>query len=115
MYQNVPVIIDNGSEMCKAGLSGDDKPKTFFPTVVGRPKKQLTTAGINYKEVYVGHEVSNEVRQIRNIMALEYPIEHGIVNNWEDMSTIWHHCFYNELQVTPEEHPCMLTEGNISN
>jgi len=32
------VVIDSGSGMTKAGFSGDDAPKTAFPTVVGKPK-----------------------------------------------------------------------------
>ena len=39
------------------------------------------------------------------------PSEHGIVNNWEDMETIWHHTFYNELRAAPEDHPILLTEA----
>lgn len=32
------VIIDNGSEQCKAGIAGDDGPTCLFPAVVGRLK-----------------------------------------------------------------------------
>jgi actin len=32
------VVIDNGSAMIKAGISGEDSPRAVFPTIVGRPK-----------------------------------------------------------------------------
>jgi len=35
---NPAVIIDNGSGMIKAGIAGDDAPRTYFPSIVGRPK-----------------------------------------------------------------------------
>ncbi|XP_066302298.1 actin, non-muscle 6.2-like isoform X2 [Branchiostoma lanceolatum] len=46
-----------------------------------------------------------------HIAGLKYPIEHGIVTNWDDMEKIWHHTFYNELLVAPDEHPVLLTEA----
>jgi actin len=41
--------------------------------------------------------------QSRGILNLEYPIAAGIVESWEYMEKIWHHTFYNELRVAPEE------------
>lgn len=43
---------------------------------------------------------------------MSYPIETGIVSSWEDMEKVWHHCFYNELRVQPEEcNGVLLTEA----
>ncbi|GJP53631.1 hypothetical protein CLOM_g12785, partial [Closterium sp. NIES-68] len=43
-------------------------------------------------------------------LSLKYPIERGIVTNSNDMESVWHHTFYDELRVNPEERPVLLTE-----
>ena len=42
---------------------------------------------------------------------LQHPIEHGIITNWDGIVTLWHHTFYNELRVAPEEDPLLVTEA----
>jgi len=104
------LVVDNGSGMVKAGMAGDDAPRSVFPSIVGRPKVKPTMVGADNKEVYVGDEAQVK----RGVLKLAYPIEHGIVTSWDDMEKIWHHTYYNELRVAPEEHSVMLTEAPLN-
>ena len=36
------LVVDNGSGMCKAGFAGDHAPRVVFPSIVGRPRHQVS-------------------------------------------------------------------------
>ncbi|TMW91734.1 hypothetical protein EJD97_013958, partial [Solanum chilense] len=72
--------------LSKSGFAGDDAPKTIFESVVGVPRHSSI------------------------ILHMKYPIKHGMVKNWDHMEKIYHHIFYNELCVAPEEHFILLME-----
>lgn len=102
-----PVVLDNGSGVCKVGIAGEDAPRAVFPSIVGYPR--LTQVmGLGGKECFVGDEAMAK----KGILEISYPIEHGIVTNWDDMEKIWSHAFYTELRIDPSEQPIMLTEAS---
>ena len=50
------VIFDNGSGLCKAGLSGEIGPRHVVSSVVGHPKFKMPSTGANQKKYFVGEE-----------------------------------------------------------
>lgn len=105
-----PIVIDNGSGVCKAGFAGDDKPRSAFPSVVGRPRHTNVMTGLDVKDAYIGDAAQNK----RGILSLRYPIEHGIIVHWDDMEKIWGHMYYNDLRAVPEDHPLLMTEAPLN-
>ena len=107
MEDGIPtkLVIDNGSELIKSGFAIDDSPLAVFPSIVGRIRHQGIMVGMITRK-YFGDEAHNK----RGILSLCYPIEHGIVTNWDDMERIWHYTFHNELRVYPEECIVLQTE-----
>jgi actin-related protein len=100
------VVIDNGSGMMKAGYAGEEAPAVYFQSVIGRPKYG-SMVGSEHKESYVGKDAISK----RGVLSLSYPVANGIVDNWEDMTKIWEHTYYNELRCEPTERPVHLTEA----
>jgi len=104
------IVCDNGSGMVKCGFAGDDAPRAVFPSIVGRPRHPGIMVGMDQKDVYIGDEAESK----RGVLTLKYPLEHGIVTNWDDMEKIWHHTFYSELRTNPAEFPIMLSEAPMN-
>jgi actin, other eukaryote len=104
--EQTAVVIDNGSGMMKAGYAAEDAPQVYFSSVVGRPKYGVMV-GSEVKESYIGKDAIAK----RGVLNLTYPVANGIVENWDDMTKIWEHTFYNELRCEPTERPAHLTEA----
>ena len=97
---NVSIVLDNGSGTIRAGFAGDDVPKCHFPSFVGRPKHLRVLAGALEGEVFIGQKAATE---LRGLLKIKYPLEHGIVTDWEDMEKIWAYVYDEGLKTLSEE------------
>merc|ERR1719336_1313363 len=66
--------------------------------------------GSETKDFFMGEEAISK----KGVLALSYPIEHGVVNNWSDMEKVWHHTFFDALRVNPEDHAIVVTEAPMN-
>ncbi|KAM9976676.1 hypothetical protein ACTFIR_010520 [Dictyostelium discoideum] len=103
------LVIDNGSGMVKAGFAGEDAPRCVFPSIIGYPMFNSVMHGMG-KDKYIGDEAQAK----RGILNIKYPIEHGIITNWNDMEALWEYTFTNELRVDASKHPVLLTEPPLN-
>lgn len=103
------IVIDNGTGMIKAGFAGEEAPKSCFPNLIGHPKYGAIH-GANDKSIFIGEDALEK----KGILTLSYPLEHGIVSDWENMHRVWRHTYDHELGVEPEDHPVLLTEAPMN-
>ncbi|XP_069112208.1 actin-6-like [Argopecten irradians] len=99
----VTLVVDNGSYSCKSGFANENSPRAFTPPIVGRPHDELK--GDLKKEYIIG----DEVRKTKELLSVRYPIEFGVISNWDEMEKLWRYIFYDQLQTSPEDHPVLLT------
>eukprot|EP01084_Bolivina_argentea_P116448 206910_1 len=103
------IVIDNGTGMMKAGISGENAPSTIFPTLIGHLKQSPLYHGMPKKD-YIGKEIQSKLAAL----SLMHPIEYGKIKRWTDMECIYSHIFENELKISPEEYGILITEPALT-
>ncbi|XP_053436878.1 actin-related protein T1-like [Nycticebus coucang] len=104
------VIFDNGSGLCKVGISGENGPRHIISSVVGHPKANIPSERANEKKYFVGQEGLCRYETL----SLHYPIERGLVTGWDDMEKLWEHLFECNLRVKPCDQPVFMTEPSMN-
>jgi actin-related protein len=62
-------------------------------------------------ETYMGKSLEGSKR---GLYKIKHPINHGIINNWDDMESLWKYAFNEVLKISPSECPVLLTEPNMN-
>ncbi len=103
------IVCDNGTGFVKVGYAGQNFPTSIFPSMVGRPilrAEEAVSDAMDLKDIMCGDEAA----AVRHSLDVQYPLENGIVKNWEDMEHLWNYTFYEKLQINPAENKILLTE-----
>jgi len=103
---------DNGTGFVKCGFAGANFPTSIFPSMVGRPilRSEEKIDNVQLKDVMVG----DEAQKLRNMLQISYPLENGIIRNWEEIQYVWDYTFFDKLKVNPKECKIMLTEAPMN-
>lgn len=106
------VVCDNGTGFVKCGFAGSNFPHSIFPSMIGRPvlRAEEKIENVQLKDIMVGDEAA----KLRSMLQISYPLDNGIVRNWEDMGYVWDYTFFEKLKVNPRESKIMLTEAPMN-
>ncbi|GAB9473851.1 hypothetical protein Gpo141_00010997 [Globisporangium polare] len=111
---NKIVVCDNGTGFVKVGFAAENFPKCIFPSLVGRPilrAEEAVQKDILLKDIMFGDEAA----AVRSNLEISYPVENGIVKNWDDMEKLWDYTFKERLGIDPAAgHRILLTEPPLN-
>lgn len=106
------VVIDNGTGYTKMGYAGNCEPSFIVPTVIGTRDGNAQRASgrpagsIDDLDFLIGDDALAGAGSYN----INYPVRHGIVENWDNMERFWQRSIFKHLRCDPSEHAFLLTE-----
>lgn len=96
-----PSLSCQPTQFVKVGYAGSNFPSHIFPSLVGRPIIRSTqkVGNIEIKDLMVGDEAS----ELRSMLEVNYPMENGIVRNWDDMKHVWDYTFNEKMGINTKD------------
>lgn len=113
MSYKSPVVIDNGTGYTKMGYSGNVEPQYIIPTVLATKADEGGVGkrdGVDDLDFHVGDAALNN----STTHQVNYPIRHGLIDNWDNMERMWERCMFEYLRCEPEDHYVLLTEPPLN-
>ena len=98
----------------KMGYSGNVEPQYIIPTVLATRADEGGVAGKKDGVSDLDFFIGDAALQNSTTHQINYPIRHGIVDNWDNMERMWNRCMYEYLRCEPEDHYVVLTEPPLN-
>ncbi|KAF9061423.1 actin-related protein Arp3 [Rhodocollybia butyracea] len=120
-----PIICDNGTGYSKIGFAGNSDPSFFLqclpncncysgtcftvisgPPVPSKPGQIASKRGVEDLDFFIGDEALANAKTPG--FGLNYPIRHGMIDNWDHMERYWEQTIFKYLRAEPEDHYFLL-------
>ncbi|GMH52204.1 hypothetical protein TrVE_jg6407 [Triparma verrucosa] len=114
-----PAVIDNGTGYTKMGFAGNVEPQYIIPTTISLPSSsgKATSSFVDSKRGGVedlDFHIGADCAKHTSTHSINYPIRHGLIENWDNMERLWQRCIFDSLRCEPEEHYMLLTEPPLN-
>ncbi len=139
----LPFCVLSPAQFLKAGFAADNLPRYNFQSIVGRPTLRAEEDILGDVELKVRDTwsrslgsarvpstplsppptlpqdimVGDEAAAIRQALEISYPLENGVIRNWDDMEHVWSYLFGPQKMNIADnlgEHRCLLTEAPLN-
>ena len=109
---HTPIVLDLGTGFLKAGFSTSPIPDFVLPNAVGRPilRSDESFARQKIKDIMI----CDEITPVRQYLDLTFPVEHGVIKNWDDESEVLNYLFKEKLKINNEDHQVLITEAPMN-
>mmetsp|Transcript_2379 Transcript_2379/g.3431 ORF Transcript_2379/g.3431 Transcript_2379/m.3431 type:complete len:393 (-) Transcript_2379:72-1250(-) len=107
------IVCDNGTGFVKVGVAGENFPRFIYPSLIGRPilrAEEVLQKDIILKDIMCGDLAA----AARGSLDTTYPVENGIIKNWDDMEELWKYTFFEKMCIDPSNTKILLTEPPLN-
>ncbi|KAI9328516.1 Dictyostelium Caatp-actin in complex with gelsolin segment 1 [Obelidium mucronatum] len=104
------VVIHTGSQTCTTGFAGDASPQSSFPAIVAHWPERLGPPREGVETTVLGHRALD----LRYTYDSRFAVHGGRVTDWERLTSIWEHVYFEELRIVSDDHPVLLIEGPLN-
>jgi actin-related protein 2 len=112
MDDAIPIVVDLGTAFLKVGRSSSMTPEFVLPNTVGRPAVYLNESFSRQKLKDL--MISDETTLVCQYLDRTFPMEKGVIKNWEDEKLILDDVVDKKLRIEPADHPILIAEAPLN-
>jgi len=99
------------------GYAGNCEPQYIIPTTISTKSSAGSSSFVDSKRGGVedlDFHIGNDCATNSSTHQVNYPIRHGLIENWDNMERLWQRCIFDKLRCDPEDHYFLLTEPPLN-